>query len=85
MCSSSRSSKLDGGDAAPPPLVGGEENDELSTMKGSTWESKAKKYAETAIKEVVAAYSGTIINMTSDLEAKDDKITKRRMMLSDLK
>ena len=32
----------------------------------------------------MAEYSGTIVNMTSDLEAKDDEITKLRMMLSDL-
>ena len=77
--------RLTKGDAAPPPAVDGENNEELSEMTGSTRESKAKQYAETAVKEVVAEYSGTIVNMTNDLEAKDDEITKLRMMLLSLK
>ena len=66
---------------APLLAIGIEKNDEMSALSNSTRESKAQKYADTTVKEVVKEYSGTIANMNIDLGAKDDEILKLQEML----
>jgi len=73
--------RLTKGDAAPPAAS----NDDLSDMTGSTRESKAKAYADSAVKEVAAQYSETITNMSTDLGAKEDKIAQLEIMLAKFK
>ena len=78
--------RLTKGDAAPTPVILVEEpQDEQSEMTGSTRESKAKKYAAEAVREIANEYSGTILNMTSDLDKKDDRIAQLEMMLSNMR
>ena len=61
--------------AAPTPTITLNNGvDDQSKMTGSTRESKAKRYADEAAKEVINDYSGTILNMSSDLGKKDDRI-----------
>ena len=77
--------RLTKGDAAPPPAIHIDENEEdQSALSGSTRESKAKRYADAAVKEVAAEYSGTIINMSNDLGQKDDKIAELERLLKSL-
>ena len=77
--------RLTKGDAAPPPAIHIAENDEdQSALSGSTRESKAKRYADAAVKEVAAEYSGTIINMSNDLGQKDDKIAELERLLNSM-
>jgi hypothetical protein len=73
------------GDAAPPPALLDGKEDELSAMTGSTRESKAKRYADEAVKAVAAEYSGTILNMNSDIGQKDDRIAELEMLLLSLR
>ena len=69
--------RLTKGDATPLPAIHIDDNgDEQSALSGSTRESKAKKYADAAVKEVAAEYSGTILNMSTDTEKKYDKIAE---------
>ena len=68
------------GDTAPPPP-----QDDISEMTGSTRESKAKAYADKAVKEVAAQYSDTISNMKNDIGAKDDKIAHLKLLLQQFK
>ena len=53
-------------------------------MTGSTRESKAKAYAESAVNEVAKQYTATISTMHNDLGAKDDKIAQLELMLAQL-
>ena len=77
--------RLTKGDAAPTPtILLNEAPDEQSEMTGSTRESKAKKYADEAVKEVISEYSGTIINMSSDINKKDDRIAQLELMLKNM-
>ena len=77
--------RLTKGDAAPTPtILINEAPDEQSEMTGSTRESKAKKYADEAVKEVISEYSGTIINMSSDINKKDDRIAQLELMLKNM-
>ena len=77
--------RLTKGDAAPTPAITIKDAvDDQSEMTGSTRESKAKKYADEAVKEVINEYSGTIINMSSDLEQKDSRIAQLEMMLKNM-
>ena len=62
--------RLTKGDAAPPPA----HTDDVFEMTGSNRESKAKTYANKAVKEVAAQYSSTITNMQGDIGAKDEKL-----------
>ena len=73
----SAETRLTKGDAAPPPATA----DDLSDMTGSTRESKAKAYADSAVKVVAAQYSETISNMNSDIGAKDDRIAQLELAL----
>ena len=78
--------RLTKGDAAPTPAIRiMDEVDDQSEMTGSTRESKAKRYADDAVKEVINEYSGTIVNMSSDLVQKDDRIAQLEMMLKNMK
>ena len=78
--------RLTKGNAAPTPIVLVQEApDEQSEMTGSTRESKAKKYAAEAVREIANEYSGTILNMTSDLYEKDDRIAQLELMLSNMR
>ena len=77
--------RLTKGNAAPPPAINDADNDEMSALSNSTRESKAQRYADSAVKDVVREYSGTILNMTSDLGAKDDEIAKLQAMLHNLR
>ena len=54
-------------------------------MTGSTRESKAKAYADKAVKEVAAQYTDTISNMKNDIGAKDEKIAQLELLLQQLK
>ena len=54
-------------------------------MTGSTRESKAKAYAESAVNEVAKQYIATISTMHNDLGAKDDKIAQLELMLAKFK
>lgn len=54
-------------------------------MTGSTRESKAKAYADKAVKVVAAQYSSTISNMQGDIGAKDKKITHLELLLEQMK
>ena len=75
--------RLTKGNAAPPPAIHIAENDEdHSALSGSTRESKAKRYADAAVKEVAAEYSGTIINMSNDLGQRDDRIAELERLLN---
>ena len=75
--------RLTKGNAAPPPAIHIAENDEdHSALSGSTRESKAKRYADAAVKEVAAEYSGTIINMSNDLGERDDRIAELERLLN---
>ena len=77
--------RLTKGDAAPTPVIlVGDPPDEQSEMTGSTRESKAKKYAAEAVREVANEYSGTILNMSSDIEKKDDRIAQLELMLRNM-
>ena len=77
--------RLTKGDAAPTPaILINDTVDEQSEMTGSTRESKAKKYADAAVKEVISEYSGTILNMSSDIEAKVDRIAQLELMLKNM-
>lgn len=69
------------GDAAPLPA----HNDDVSDMTGSTRESKAKAYADKAVKVVAAQYSSTISNMQGDIGAKDEKIAQLELLLEQMK
>ena len=72
-------------DAAPTPaILINDAVDDQSDMTGSTRESKARKYAAVAVKEVINEYSGTIFNMSTDLEQKDDRIAQLEMMLKNM-
>ena len=74
--------RLTKGDAAPPPAINIDEgDDEHSALSGSTRESKAKRYADAAVKEVAAEYSGTILNMADDIGQKDDKIAELERLI----
>ena len=53
--------RLTKGDVTQPTAYA--QDDDLSEMRGSTRKSKAKSYADNAVKEVVAQYSSTITNM----------------------
>ena len=72
--------RLTKGDAAPPAAT----TDDVSEMTGSTRESKAKAYAESAVNEVAKQYTATISTMNSDLGAKEDKIAQLELLLSRL-
>ena len=76
----SEETRLTKGDAAPPAA----KSDELSDMTGSTRESKAKAYADSAVKEVAAQYTSTISNMNSDLGLKDDRIEQLELLLKQM-
>ena len=54
-------------------------------MTGSTRESKAKAYADKAVKEVAAQYSSTITNMQGDIGEKDEKIAQLELLLAQMK
>ena len=76
----SEETRLTKGDAAPPTY-----SCDISDMTGSTRESKAKAYADKAVKEVASQYNITISTMKSDIGAKDDKIAQLELMLAQLK
>ena len=77
--------RLTKGDEAPTPAIEIKNTtDDQSDMTGSTRESKSKRYAEAAVKKVINEYSGTILNMKSDLDAKEDRIEQLEMMLKNL-
>ena len=76
----SEETRLTKGDAAPPTY-----SCDISDMTGSTRESKAKAYADKAVKEVASQYNVTISTMKSDIGAKDDKIAQLELMLAQLK
>ena len=76
----STETRLTKGDLAPPPAA----TDDVSEMTGSTRESKAKAYAESAVNEVAKQYTATISTMHNDLGAKDDKIAQLELMLAQL-
>ena len=75
--------RLTKGDAAPPPAR--QLDDDLSEMTGSTRESKAKAYADKAVKEVAQQYSSTITNMQGDIGEKDEKIAQLELLLAQMK
>ena len=66
--------RLTKGDAPPPPVQQLCNSDEVSDITGNTRESKAKLYAEKAVKEVASQYSETIALKDTDLGVKDDKL-----------
>ena len=74
--------RLTKGDAAPPQAL--PNSDELSDITGSTRESKAKAYADKAVKEVAAQYTNTISDMQGDLGAKDDKIAQLQLLIEQM-
>ena len=73
----SEETRLTKGDRAPPPLP----DEEMSEMTGCTRESKAKRYANEAVKEVASQYTNTIANMNSNISEKDDKIAELQRLL----
>ena len=82
----SAETRLTKGDAAPTPaIVLNSTADAQSEMTNSTRESKAKRYADAAVKEVANEYSGTILNMTADIDQKDDRIAQLEMMLNTMR
>ena len=74
----SEETRLTKGDQAPPAV------DEMSEMTGSTRESKAKRYADSAVKDVAAQYSTTIATMNEDIGVKDDRIEQLELMLKNM-
>ena len=70
--------RLTKGDKAPPGA------DDMSEMTGSTRESKAKRYADSAVKDVAAQYSSTIANMNNDLGVKDDRIEQLELLVRNM-
>lgn len=74
--------RLTKGDAVPPSSL--PNSDEISDMTGSTRESKAKAYADKAVKEVAAQYSTTISDMQNNIGEKDTKITQLQLLVTQL-
>ena len=73
----SEETRLTKGDRAPPPLP----DEEMSEITGCTRESKAKRYANEAVKEVASQYTNTIANMNTNISEKDDKIAELQRLL----
>ena len=76
----SAETRLTKGDAAPPPAP----KDDLSDMTGSTRESKAQRYANAQVKEVVSQYSTQITSMRTDIHGKDDRIAQLELRLQQM-
>ena len=70
--------------AAPPPVTNDGNGYDLSAMADSTLKYKVKKYADEAVKAVVVEYSDTILNMTSDIEQKDDRVVELEFLFQSL-
>ena len=70
----SEEARLTKGDAAPPTTTHTTSpKDDLSTLTGSTRESKAKACADSAVKKVASQYSETIITMKSNIGEKSQE------------
>ena len=78
----SEETRLTKGDKTPPPAQGS--NEDVSTMTGDTRESKAQRYADSAVKEVASQYTSTITNMQYDISNKDDTIAELQRKLLQL-
>ena len=78
----SEETRLTKGDKTPPPAQGS--NEDVSTMTGDTRESKAQRYADSAVKEVASQYTSTITNMQYDISNKDDTIADLQRKLLQL-
>ena len=76
----SEETRLTKGDRTPPAAS----SDDVSEMTGSTRESKAKAYADSAVKEVAAQYSTTIATMNDDIGMKDDRIEQLELLLKQM-
>ena len=62
------SSRLTKGSKEPKKASRGNEDDKLSDMTGSTSDSKAQRFADSAVKEVAIQYNETINDLTEEIE-----------------